>query len=114
MLQRRRKRIEVPDDGRKRPEYEYEMDEVVDAGETVSGDDLKNLHVLSRYTEAKSRRSRRQAAIDYDQQWFHRAPGEAAEYVRQIIGRARDTVLIVDPYFAGRELFAFGHAIQPA
>ena len=28
------------------------------------------------------------------------------------IGDARYTVLIVDPYFAGRELLAFGHAIR--
>ena len=32
--------------------------------------------------------------------------------MRQRIGRARETVLIVDPYFAGRELLAFGHAIR--
>ena len=108
----RQKEIEVPADGRRRSEYEYEVDEVVDAGETVVGEDLKNLPVLSRLTEAESRRNRRQAAIDYDQQWFHRAPSEAAQYVRQIIGRARDRVLIVDPYFAGRELLAFGHAIR--
>jgi len=32
--------------------------------------------------------------------------------VRQKIGNARNDVLIVDPYFAGRELLAFGHAIR--
>ena len=111
MLQRQ-KTIQVPADGRKRPGYEYEVDEFGNAGEVVTGDDLKDLDVLSRFTEAGSRRDRRQAASDYDQQWFYRAPSEAAQYVRQIIGRARDTVLIVDPYFAGRELFAFGHAIR--
>ena len=111
MLQRR-KTIQVPAGGRKRPGYEYEVDEFGDAGEVVTGDDLRDLDVLSRLTEAESRRNRRQAASDYDQQWFHRAPGEAGQHVRQIIGRARGTVLIVDPYFAGRELFAFGHAIR--
>ena len=108
----RQKRVQVPADGRRRPEYEYEVEEVADAGETVAGDALKNLDVLSRHAETESQRNRRQAVIDYDQQWFHRAPGEAAEYVRQIIGKAHDTVLIVDPYFAGRELLAFGHAIR--
>ena len=39
-------------------------------------------------------------------------PGEAAAYLRERIGRARETVLIVDPCFAGRELLAFGHAIR--
>ena len=108
----RQKRVQVPADGRKRPEYEYEVDEVADAGETSAGNALRNIDILSRYTEAGGRRDRHQAASDYDQQWFYRAPSEAAQYVRQIIGRARDTVLIVDPYFAGRELFAFGHAIR--
>ena len=111
-MYQRRKQIQIPADGRKRPEYEYEVDEVVDAGETIVGDDLQNIHALSRLTEAESRRNRQQAASDYDQQWFHHAPSEAAQYVRQIIGKARDTVLIVDPYFAGRELLAFGHAIR--
>ena len=111
MLQRR-KTIQVPAGGRKRSGYDYEVDEFGDAGEVVTGDDLNALDVLSRFTEAGSRRDRRQAASDYDQQWFYRAPSEAAQYVRQVIGRARAMVLIVDPYFAGRGLFAFGHAIR--
>lgn len=111
-IHRRRKTIQVPDAGRRRSGYDYEVDEFGDAGEVVTGDDLKVLDVLSRFTEAGSRRDRRQAASDYDQQWFYRAPSEAAQYVRQVIGRARETILIVDPYFAGRELLAFGHAIR--
>ena len=88
------------------------MNEVYDADEFIVGDALGNADVLSRLTDAESRRTLRQAANDHDQQWFHRAPNEAAYYVRQRIGRARKTVLIVDPYFAGRELLAFGHAIR--
>ena len=109
---RRRKTVQVPAAGGNRPAYEYEVNEVHDAEETVVGDALGDADVLSRLTEAESRRSLRQAAKDHDQQWFHHASGEAAHYVRQRIGRARKTVLIVDPYFAGRELLAFGHAIR--
>ena len=76
------------------------------------GDALKNPNVVSRLLGAEHRRSLQRAAKDYDQQWFHRTPGDAAYYVRQRIGRAREGVLIVDPYFAGRELLAFGHAIR--
>ena len=108
----RRKRIQVPSGGRKRPGYEYEVAEVGLESEDVVGDALKNPDIVSRLAGAEHRRSLRRAAKDYDQQWFHRMPGDAACYVRQRIGRARETVLIVDPYFAGRELLAFGHAIR--
>ena len=111
-VQRLRKRVQVPVGGRKRPKYEYEADEVEDAGEIVVGDALEDADIVSRLTEAANQRSHRQAANDYDQQWFHRVPSEAAQYVREKIGSARVTVLIVDPYFAGRELLAFGHAIH--
>ena len=110
-MRSRQKEVVVPARGRKRAAYKYEVDESVDAGETFIGEDLKNLPVLSRLAEAESRRKRRQAAIDYDQRWFHCAASEAAAYVRKIIGGAAHTVLIVDPYFAGRELLEFGHAI---
>ena len=111
-LTRRRKTVQVPADGRKRPAYEYEVNDVHNAEEITLGDAPVEDGVLSRLTEAEGRRSLRRAASDHDQQWFHRVPGEAAHYVRQRIGRARKTVLIVDPYFAGRELLAFGHAIR--
>ena len=109
---RRRKRIQVPPGGRRRPGYEYEVAEVGLELEGVAGDALENADIVSRLAGAEHRRSLRRAANDYDQQWFHRTPSDAAHYVRQRIGRARETVLIVDPYFAGRELLAFGHAIR--
>ena len=112
-LRRRDKTVRVPADGHKRPEYEYEVNEVEDEREIVVGDSLDNADIVSRFTEAEDRRSRKQAAKDYDQQWFHRKPIKAAKYVREkIIGKAHDMVLIVDPYFAGQELLAFGHAIR--
>ena len=108
----RRKTIQVPSGGRKRPGYEYEVAEVGLESEDVVGDALENPDIVSWLVGAEHRRSLRRAAKDYDQQWFHRMPGDAAQYVRQRICRARETVLIVDPYFAGRELLAFGHAIR--
>ena len=111
-LHRRDKTVRVPADGHKRPEYEYEVNEVEDEREIVVGDSLDDTDIVSRVTEAENRRSRKQAAKDYDQQWFHREPIEAVQYVQKKIGEAHDMVLIVDPYFAGRELFEFGHAIR--
>ena len=104
--------MQVPAAGRKRPTYEYEVDEVGGEEESVVGDAVDAAAVVSRLTDAESRRALQRAAHDYDQRWFDRTPHEAAHYLRQRIGRARETVLIVDPYFAGRELLAFGHAIR--
>ena len=111
-LHQRDKTVRVPADGHKRPEYEYKVNEVEDERKIVVGDSLDDADIVSRFTEAENRRSRKQAAKDYDQQWFHREPIEAAQYVQKKIGEAHDMVLIVDPYFAGRELFEFGHAIR--
>ena len=111
-LHQRHKTVRVPADGHRRPEYEYEVDEFEDEREIIVGNALEDADIVSRLTEAANQRSRRQAAKDYDQQWFHNVPGEAAEYVRKKISSARNTVLIVDPYFAGRELLAFGHAVS--
>ena len=112
MALHRRQTVPVPADGHGRPEYEYEVDEFEDERKIIVGNALEDADIVSRLTEAANQRSRRQVAKDYDQQWFYNAPSEAAEYVRQKIGSAHDTVLIVDPYFAGRELLAFGHAVS--
>lgn len=107
-LHQRHKTVHVPPGRHKRPKYKYEVDEVEAEREITVGDSLKDADIVSRLTEAANQRSRR----NYDQKWFYNAPSEAAEYVRQKIGSARDTVLIVDPYFADRELLAFGHAVS--
>ena len=108
----RRKTVQVPAAGRKRRAYEYEGSEVGGERESVVGDAVNAAAVVSRLTDAEHRRTLQRAAHDYDQQWFDRTPDEAAHYLRERIGRAHETVLIVDPYFAGRELLAFGHAIR--
>ena len=111
-LHRQHKTVHVPSGGRRRPKYKYEVDEFEEERKITFGDALENIDIVSRLTEAANQRSRRQAAKDYDQQWFHNVPSKAAQWVRQKISSARDTVLIVDPYFAGRELLAFGHAVS--
>ena len=108
----RRKTVQVPAAGRKRPASEYEVNEVGSEEESVVGDAVDAAAVVSRLTEAEHHRALRRAAHDYDQQWFDRTRDEAAHYLRERIGRACETVLIVDPWFAGRELLAFGHAIR--
>ena len=106
----RPKRVQVPAAGRRRPAERYEVSEVLDVLESVVGEEYQN--PFSRIVDATSRRSRRQSAKSHDQEWFYRTPHEATQYVRLRIADARHTVLIVDPYFAGRELLSFGHAIR--
>ena len=105
---RRRKTVEVPAGGRRRPIERYQVDEVGETVESTIGEKTHN--PMSRIVEAEGRRTRRQTAKAYDQEWFYQAPQEATQFVRARIGSARDAVFIVDPYFAGRELLAFGHA----
>lgn len=108
---RRVKRVRVPARGRRRPSYTLDIEELEDAGGTSVGDLPDDADVIARLVAAQLRRERQQTAGDYDQQWFHQVPNAAAEWVRQKIGDAHEAVFIVDPYFAGPELFAFGHAI---
>ena len=111
-LQRRQKRVQVPDRSHKQVEYEYIVDEVEAERKITVGDAPKDSDIVSRLIQAKMRRSRRQAAKDYDQRSFYQESREAEQYVRQKISNARDTVLIVDPYFTSRELLAFGGAMS--
>lgn len=106
----RRKTVEVPAGARRRSIERYQVDEVGDTVESTIGETARN--PLARIVEAEMRRSRRQTAKDYDQEWFYQTPQEATQFVRSRIGSARDTVFIVDPYFAGRELLSFGHATR--
>ena len=108
----RRKSVRVPAAGRRRPEYEYDVDEVENAGDVTVGDAIGDADVVSRLIEAENRRSRRRAGRDHDQQWFYRAPADAAQYVRNKIGGARKSILVVDPYFSTVGLMAFGHATR--
>ena len=108
----REKRVQVPKRGRRRPAHTHDVPELENVGDIVVGDSIDEDEVTARLVDADLQRERQNAAKAYDQHWFHRAPAEAAEWVRKTIGRARETVLIVDPYFAGRELFEFGHEIR--
>ena len=111
-VHRRRKSVRVPEAGRRWHEYEYDVDEVENAGDFIVGDAISNADIISRLTEAEIRRSRRRSGEDHDQKWFFKASADAAQYVRNKIGGARKSILIVDPYFSAPGLMAFGHATR--
>ena len=109
-VESRRKSIEVPAHGKHRPRYEYEIPEYQHENSTVIGTELDGSAIQSKIAEAQHRRAHRQKGAG--QCWFHDRPEDAAKFMRDTIGSARRTVMIADPYFADRELLAFGHAIR--
>ena len=111
-IPRRRKNVRVPAAGRNWPEYEFAVDEVENVGGVAVGDVIDDTGVISRLVEAENRRSRRRAAEQHDQKWFYKRPADAAEFVREKIGGARESILIVDPYFSYIGLMAYGHATR--
>ena len=85
------------------PEISHEIPIVV--GENVISD-------LSRVFEAEARRERRAQAKRYDQTWFDDDDRDAAiQFIRSRISRARDYVLIADPYFGALQIPQFLHAV---
>jgi hypothetical protein len=90
----------------------YKVDEVGAAREVRLGD-VQDLSPLPRIIEAEVRRDARAQAQKYDQAWFdYGQREEAMDFIRSRISRAREEVLVADPYFGGRQLMQFMHAIR--
>ena len=107
---RRQKIVAVPSGGKKKPPYQYCVPEHEDGGDTVIGRIVDDQNIEARAIAAAHRRARKET--EDAEHWFQDAPEEAAQFIRDTIGEARHRVLIADPYFAGRELLAYCHAIQ--
>lgn len=105
-----RKIVEIPARGKHRSRYKYEVPEYQHEISTVIGTPLDDSEIQSKIIEAQHRRERRQKGAG--QRWFHDRPEDAAKFIRDMIGGARRTVMIADPYFADYGLLAFGHAIR--
>ena len=65
---------------------------------------------ISRFYTSSERRRAERLARQQDLQWFDTRDA-ALRFIRERIGRASDTVLIVDPYADGKDLFDFGHFV---
>jgi hypothetical protein len=64
----------------------------------------------SRFSANSARRHRQRIARQQEFQWFDNRD-TALKFIRNRIGRARETILIVDPYADEEDLFNFGHFI---
>ena len=75
-----RKNVHVPSDGPKRFEYNYNVDEVDDAGEVVTGVPLLHADIVSRLSAAEERRTRQKEARDHDQNWFDQSSSRSGTF----------------------------------
>ncbi len=66
--------------------------------------------ISSRLRSSEIDRQRADDAERLGQRWFHGDRNAAATFIRDLIGKARKRVWIVDPYFATIELFSFALA----
>lgn len=106
----RQKIVEVPRGGKKKPAYDYRVPELEDGEDVVIGRIPDDGGMEASAVSAAYRRAKK--ATERAELWFQDAPQDATQFIRDAIGQARHRVFIADPYFAGRELLAFGHAIQ--
>ena len=105
----RQKTVEVPCGGKKKPAYNYSVPELEDGGATVVGR-IDDEGMEARAVAAARRRAER--ATENAEHWFQDARRDAAQFIRDEIGKARYRVFIADPYFLGRELIEFGGATR--
>lgn len=78
---------------------------------SVMGEDGGSAHISTFLYNQQAQRRQSAEAERLGQKLFSGSPDEARDFVRQLIGQARHRVIIVDPYFATAELFAFALAI---
>lgn len=65
---------------------------------------------ISHFYTSSNRRHQQRVARQQELQWFDKRDA-ALSFIRERISRARETILIVDPYADGKDLFDFGHFI---
>lgn len=110
----RRVRVETQE-GRRKDDKKasHDIDEVTLSSKSVIGleeDTASNRDTASRFYSSSARRRRQRVARQQGLQWFD-SRDAALRFIRDRIGRASETILIVDPYADGKDLFDFGHFI---
>lgn len=103
------KELEVPARG-KQPAERYRTRLVSNAGRSVLGEPDAEPPIASVLRAAQIARTHQEQVAQSGQRLFHGEQAEATKYVRALIEDARQRVIIVDPYFATRELFSFALA----
>lgn len=103
-----RRRVVV--EGKTKEVYEVTERVPIRDAPVVVGELQDPLSVSARFTKAKISRERREISARLGVQWFD-DPATAASAIRGLIGKARNRVWIIDPYFAGEEVVRFALAV---
>ncbi|HQT62431.1 VPA1262 family N-terminal domain-containing protein [Acidiphilium sp.] len=104
-----RKTVVVPQpDGQ--PGQPYKVNVVEQGWTSKHTSNAASTEIPARLRASARERLRNDEAERLGQKWFHRSREEATEFVRDLVGKARERVWIVDPYFATVELFSFALA----
>lgn len=110
----RRVKVETQEGRRKdAAKVSHDVSEVTRASDSVVSlepDVPASRNAISRFYASSSRRQKQRVARQQELQWFDKRDAALA-FIRERIGRARETILIVDPYADGKDLFDFGHFI---
>lgn len=88
----------------------FDVPSIVDEARIIGEPPLARDEVV----ETAARRGRQRVAERYGQKWFADDHEAAAAFLRSLIGAARETVGIFDPYVTGLELLRFAHAVTRA
>jgi len=102
------KRVVVP--GKNEENDHYDVSMTTPGWSDRIGDVALAGNIPSRLRSSEFDRQRADEAERLGQKWFHGNRGEATTFIRDVIGKARKRVWIVDPYFATAELFSFALA----
>lgn len=110
----RRVKVETTEGRRKNAaKVSHDVSEVTRASNSVVSlepDASTSRNAISRFYASSNRRQQQRVARQQELQWFDKRDA-ALSFIRERIGRARETILIVDPYADGKDLFDFGHFV---
>ena len=91
-------------------EENYTVQKYSKLPEMVVGNEIKN-DILDFLNEVEIRKNRKNLSKNNNQITFCEDETKAVEFVRKLVGKAREQVIIIDPYFTTRELFKYPLAI---
>lgn len=111
-LSSRQRRIVAPARGKGHAPDQYSVSVASPAQEVQVGDIPAPRVALTRLLEDESEFRARKAGEEMGQHWFMNQQAAAREFVRSLVGRAHESVFIVDPYFNAWALTAFAVATQ--
>jgi len=102
------KRVVVPGKNGEADHYDVQMK--APGWSSSNGEAVPTGGIPARLRSSEFDRQRADEAERLGQKWFHGNRSEATTFIRDLIGKARKRVWIVDPYFATTEFFSFALA----